>query len=106
MNRVVWVDASSGASGDMLLGALHEVGVPADVMAAAAAAVAPVAITFSDQMRGGFRVGRAWVSSAETVAPQRTWADIRGLLDAADLTDTVVSLAHKAFGRLAVAEAG
>ena len=104
MSRVAWVDASSGASGDMLLGALHEAGVPAEVMARAAAAVAPVAVTFSAENRGGFRVGRASVSATETVAPHRTWADVRLLLDAAALDDAVVSLAHKAFERLAVAE--
>lgn len=104
MSRVVWVDASSGASGDMLLGALHEAGVPASVMAAAAAAVAAVSLSFSHEIRGGFRVGRALVSPAETVAPQRTWASIRALLDAASLADDVLSLAHRAFERLAVAE--
>ncbi|MDQ4114819.1 MAG: DUF111 family protein, partial [Actinomycetota bacterium] len=38
---VVWVDASSGASGDMLLGALIGAGVPLPVIASAVDAVAP-----------------------------------------------------------------
>ena len=88
----------------MLLGALHEAGVPAEVMAAAAAAVAPVALAFTHETRGGFRVGRATVSSAETVTPHRTWASIRALLDASSLSGDVLSLAHRAFERLAVAE--
>lgn len=105
MSRVAWVDASSGASGDMLLAALREAGVPAEVMASAAAAVAPVSVSFAAERRGGFRVGRASVLSAETVVPQRTWAEVRGLLDMASLDVAVKSLAHKTFGRLAAAEA-
>ena len=38
---IAWVDASSGASGDMLLGALLGAGVPLEVIAEAVAAVAP-----------------------------------------------------------------
>ena len=104
MSRVVWVDASSGASGDMLLAALHEVGVPARVMHDAAAAVAPVGLRFFDEVRGGFRVGRAAVDATESSAPHRTWADVRQLLDDATLDERVTSLAHTVFERLAVAE--
>ena len=104
MTRLLWVDASSGASGDMLLAALHEAGVPAAVMADAAAAVAPVAVAFSHEQRGGFRVGRASVTAAESAATERTWATIRQLLDAADLDDHVRRLALRVFERLAVAE--
>ncbi len=101
---VVWVDASSGASGDMLLAALHDLGVPAAVMADAARAVAPVEVTFEREVRHGFAVGRAHVRGLEDDVPHRTWADVRGLLDAADLDERVGALAHKAFGRLADAE--
>lgn len=104
MTRLVWVDASSGASGDMLLAALHQAGVPADVMASAASAVAPVSVAFSHAQRGGFRVGRANVSAAETVAPQRTWATIRSLLDQASVDVNVKTMAHLVFERLAMAE--
>lgn len=104
MTRALWVDASSGASGDMLLAALHRAGVPADVMASAAAAVAPVTVTFASELRGGFDVGRAFVESAETDVPQRTWRSIAELLDQADLAEAVKQLAHDVFERLATAE--
>ena len=101
---VVWVDASSGASGDMLLAALHDLGVPADVMAGAARAVAPVEVTFDREVRHGFAVGRAFVRGVEDDVPHRTWADVRALLDAADLDERVRATAHAAFARLAAAE--
>src|SRR6478609_12122980 len=100
----VWVDASNGASGDMLLAALHDLGVPAEVMAHAARAVAPVEITFANEVRHGFAVGRAYVRGVEDDVPHRTWADVRELLDGADLDDAVRATAHEAFARLATAE--
>src|SRR6476620_3169970 len=96
----VWVDASSGASGDMLLAALHDLGVPADVMAGAARAVAPVELTFEREVRHGFALGRAHVRGRESDPPHRTWADVRQLLDGAELDESVRTLAHTAFARL------
>ena len=65
-----WVDASSGASGDMLLGALVGAGVPVEVLADAVRAVAPehVALAASTVSRHGF--------AAEPVAP--AFRTIRG----------------------------
>jgi pyridinium-3,5-bisthiocarboxylic acid mononucleotide nickel chelatase len=106
--RIGWVDATSGASGDMLLGAVHDalvtLGLDATVIARAAAAVVPVDITVAHEQRVGFRVARAHVESAETVAPHRTWSDIKGLLIAAQLTEPVRRLALDTFQRLAEAE--
>jgi uncharacterized protein (TIGR00299 family) protein len=101
---VLWVDASSGASGDMLLAALRDLGVPAEVMADAARAVAPVEITFADEVRHGFAVGRAHVRGTEADVPHRTWADVRALLDAAGLDPVVRDRSHSTFARLAEAE--
>ena len=101
---VVWVDGSNGASGDMLLAALHDLGVPADVMAGAARAVAPVDVTFGRETRHGFAVGRAFVRGVEDDVPHRSWVDVRALLDAAPLDAAVRALAHRVFERLAAAE--
>jgi uncharacterized protein (TIGR00299 family) protein len=107
--RIGWVDASSGASGDMLLGAVHEalatLGLDTSVMSRAAAAVVPVSIRFGHEQRVGFQVARAQVETTETVAPHRTWSDIRVLLEAAALAEPVRRLALDAFARLAAAEA-
>jgi uncharacterized protein (TIGR00299 family) protein len=102
--RLVWVDASSGASGDMLLAALFDLGVPPEVMAGAARAVAPVSIDFEHERRHGFRVARAHVVPDADDTVHRTWADIRALLDAASLDPAVARAAHGVFQRLAVAE--
>jgi uncharacterized protein (TIGR00299 family) protein len=104
-DRLLWVDATSGASGDMLLAALFDLGVPAEVMAGAARAVAPVAVTFEHEVRHGFRVARAHVVPDAGDTVHRTWADVRALLDAASLDPAVARSAHEVFERLAVAEA-
>jgi len=103
-DRLLWVDASSGASGDMLLAALFDLGVPPEVMARAARAVAPVAITFDHERRHGFRVARAHVTPDAADTAHRTWADVRALLDTAALDPDVARSAHGVFERLAVAE--
>jgi uncharacterized protein (TIGR00299 family) protein len=108
MTRLAWVDGSAGAAGDMLLAALFDAGVDADVMAGAAAAVAPVELRFWHEVRHGFRVARAEVSAGPAErdghAPHRTWRDIRAMLDAAGLDEGTRASAHRVFERLAVAE--
>lgn len=102
---VVWVDASSGASGDMLLGALVGAGVPLSVIASAVDAVAPepVDLTASQVTRGALAATRCHVSIADSVH-HRTWTDVRALLTDAALDDAVRDLALRVFERLAEAE--
>jgi uncharacterized protein (TIGR00299 family) protein len=101
-----WVDASSGASGDMLLGALVGAGVPVDALATAVGAVAPEHVALSPERvsRHGFAATRLHVQVADSDT-HRTWRDIRSLLADADLTGVVRDRAHATFERLAVAEA-
>ncbi len=101
-----WVDASSGASGDMLLGALLGAGVPLAVVAEAVAAVAPehVRLTPETVSRNGFAATRCHVEVADS-GTHRTWRDIAALLAGADLAEGVRARAHAAFARLAAAEA-
>jgi len=93
----IWVDASSGASGDMLLGALVGAGVPVEVLQSAIDAVAPepVALRVEEVRRGGLAATRVHVDAAES-QHHRTWRDLRPLLDGTALA---------VFERLAVAEA-
>jgi uncharacterized protein (TIGR00299 family) protein len=101
-----WVDASSGASGDMLLGALVGAGVPVEVLARSVAAVAPerVALRVETVTRQGFAATRCHVEVAESDI-LRTWPDVAALLTGAELPDAVRSRALWTFERLAEAEA-
>ena len=94
-----WVDASAGASGDMLLGALVGAGVPLGVLQDAVDAVAPEPITLrvEEVRRNGLAATRVHVDATES-HHHRTWRDVRALLDGHDLALAV-------FERLAVAEA-
>jgi pyridinium-3,5-bisthiocarboxylic acid mononucleotide nickel chelatase len=102
---VGWLDCSSGCSGDMLLGALLDVGVPLHVVTDAVSAVAPehVDISVAPAQRAGFACARAHVQATESPT-MRTWADVRGLLEDSDLTPNVRRRALSAFSRLAEAE--
>ncbi len=102
----IWIDASAGASGDMLLGALVGAGVPLEVLTASIDAVAPEPVTLRREQvaRNGFAATRCHVEITDSVQ-HRSWRDIRALLEAADLDTGVRDLAVRAFERLAVAEA-
>jgi uncharacterized protein (TIGR00299 family) protein len=102
----IWIDASSGASGDMLLGALLGAGVPVEVLQGAVDAIAPepVVLRVEQVSRSGFAATRCHVELDDSVQ-HRTWRDIRDLLAAASLDDGVRRLATRTFERLAQAEA-
>ena len=102
---VGWLDCSSGCSGDMLLGALVDAGVPLRVVTDAVAAVAPehIDISVNAAQRAGFACARAHVQAAESPT-MRTWADVRGLLEDAELASGVRRRALSTFARLAEAE--
>jgi uncharacterized protein (TIGR00299 family) protein len=101
-----WVDASSGASGDMLLGALLDAGVPVAVVAEAVAAVAPEPVDLRPERvsRNGFAATRCHVEVADSTT-HRTWRDIAALLERAPLAEGVRARAQSTFTRLAEAEA-
>ena len=102
----VWVDASAGASGDMLLGALVGAGVPLEVVRDAVDAVAPepVALRVEQVRRGGLAATRVHVEVADS-SVHRTWHHVRELLTHGALEPRVRDLALTTFERLAVAEA-
>lgn len=101
-----WLDCAAGASGDMLLGALVDAGVPVEVLADAVAAlpVEPITFEVSSVLRHGLGATRVRVRAPETEI-HRTWADVRDLVGSADLPAGVTRIALAAFERLARAEA-
>ncbi|MCW2835828.1 MAG: hypothetical protein JWN68_3781 [Nocardioides sp.] len=102
----IWIDASAGASGDMLLGALIGAGVPLDVLTESIDAVAPEPVSLRPEQvsRNGFAATRCHVEVDDSVH-HRSWREIRTLLGSADLDPEVRDLAIRCFERLAVAEA-
>ena len=101
-----WFQCESGASGDMLLGALLDAGAPLETLQAAVDAVGtePVRLEPEPTVRGG--LAATWVHVRTKASPVvRTWANLRGLLEQADLPDPVRRLALDVFARLARAEA-
>ncbi|ANH37824.1 hypothetical protein I601_1385 [Nocardioides dokdonensis FR1436] len=101
----IWVDASAGASGDMLLGALIGAGVPLALLQDAVDAVSPepVALRAEQVDRGGLLATRCHVEVADS-STHRTWRDVRDLLVAAGLDEQVRAAALAVFARLAAAE--
>jgi len=100
--RVGWLDCSAGVSGDMLLGALLDLGV--DVVPAIAQLGLDVAVTVEETTRGALRAARCSVEVAGG-QPLRTLPVITGVIDAAGLDEPVAGRALAVFHRLAVAEA-
>jgi pyridinium-3,5-bisthiocarboxylic acid mononucleotide nickel chelatase len=100
-----WLDLSAGASGDMLLGALVDAGVPLEVLTDAVAAlpVERIVLTAEPDARHELGGTRVHVHAPESRV-HRTWPDVRAILADADLDDAVRERALDVFERLAVAE--
>ena len=101
-----WFGCHAGASGDMFLGALVDAGAPIESMQAAvdAIGVEPMRLTASDVTRQGLAATKVDVHVPHSDVV-RTWANIRGLLEQADLPAPVQERALGVFARLARAEA-
>jgi pyridinium-3,5-bisthiocarboxylic acid mononucleotide nickel chelatase len=103
--RILWIDATAGIAGDMLLGALVDLGVPIATLQGAVDAVLPGVIRLSatSVRRAGQRATHVDVAVLDD-AGSRTWADVRALLDGATLEDRIRDRALLTFERLAEAE--
>ena len=104
----VWVDASSGASGDMLLGALLGAGVPArDAAGRAVDAVAPEPVDARTSNRSPATASPppAATSRSPTRPPTAPGATSAPCSRGPTSTEEVRDLAERVFERLAVAEA-
>ena len=103
---LAWFDASAGASGDMMLGALVDAGAPLDVVQAAvdALGVEPVRLARRSVTRAGLAATKVEVDVPASNV-RRTWPDVRRLLEQAALDEAVRRRALAVFERLAEAEA-
>lgn len=105
--KVLYFDCFSGASGDMILGALVDAGVPIEVIkdSLLGLRVEGWAIEANEVMKAGLRATKVSVSADEKSAPERRLADIRAILESSELPERVRTRSLDAFSRLAEAEA-
>jgi len=128
--RIAWIDCSAGASGDMLLGAFLAAGADRALVNAAVASVdASLSVTVEQTSRHQIAATKASVRvngelhpenfpdsppaghghghghGHEAGGPTRSWAEVRGLIEAAGLDVAVRDRALDTFARLARAEA-
>ena len=107
MARVVYFDCPSGASGDMILGALVDAGVEIEVLRVELEKLGVPGWTLEarEVRRGAFRATKIDVG-VDRAAPRvpRHLRDIVGILSGSGLASTVVATATRVFTRLAEAE--
>lgn len=106
MIRTLWIDASHGIAGDMLLGALLDAGASLGVTRShiAALGVEPISLDLRSVRRHGMRAARAEVTTSDDVS-ERHLSDVTAILCGAAIPDAVRDAAIRVFERLADAEA-
>ena len=124
--RTLWVDATAGAAGDMMLGALLDAGASLDLVnrRLAGLGVGPLRVAAAETLRHGFRATKAEVvveefgsaggpgasgaGAADSPAggpPSRGLDEILAVLRAGSLPDSVLDFSVRAFTLLGEAEA-
>jgi pyridinium-3,5-bisthiocarboxylic acid mononucleotide nickel chelatase len=108
MGRAVYVDCFSGASGDMLLGALLDAGVDIDHLRTGLASLPVRGWALEAERVSQHSVGgtRAHVRLEQADQPHRGLSEVLRIVRGGDLPDAVVDCASRVFERLATVEAG
>jgi len=103
----LYFDASAGASGDMILGALLDLGVPrAQFLKKMAELRLPVDIRIRSVQRAGLRGLKVDVRVKKgQESPPRHWSDVETLIRKSPFSDTVKANSLAVFGTLFKAEA-
>lgn len=105
--KIAYLDCASGISGDMLLGALVDAGVPLHYLNEAVGSLGVAELSLSSEVvdRGGFRAVKIEVSAHEEHV-HRHLGDILEMIDGSTvLTHAQKLVASQLFQRIAVAEA-
>jgi len=105
--RCLWIDATQGVAGDMLLAALIDAGADAGSIAAVLELIAPGKLHLQARRvrRGPFEALKIDVIADEPDPPARHLSDVIDLLSAEGVPQQTRDLALAAFQRLAEAEA-
>jgi pyridinium-3,5-bisthiocarboxylic acid mononucleotide nickel chelatase len=103
---LAYVDAVAGVAGDMLLGALLDAGADAEYVRAGLRSLAldGLALETSTVTRHGIAARGVSVLTQPERHVDRSWADVRGLLERAALPGRALERAHAVFAALARAE--
>ena len=106
MTRIAYIDCVGGAAGDMLLGALLDLGAGAELIAELPARLGldGVAVEVDQVQRHGIQARHVRVTAPET-GPHRHWRELREQVVAARLPDPVRERSGQVLQRLAEAEA-
>jgi pyridinium-3,5-bisthiocarboxylic acid mononucleotide nickel chelatase len=102
----LYFDASSGLSGDMMLGALLDLGADPERFREQMSGLGlPVEISIKEVRRGGFRALKVDVDIQGSPSAERRWADVESVIRTARFSDAVKTRALSVFRRLFEAEA-
>jgi uncharacterized protein (TIGR00299 family) protein len=105
-NRILFIDASYGASGDMLLGALVDLGVPLTRIRAAVRSLPISGWTLRSRKTSRCRIAGRKIDVRVTGAqPHRGWAALKKIVAGGELEPAVRRRALSIFRRLIEAEA-
>jgi uncharacterized protein (TIGR00299 family) protein len=104
--KFVYFDAISGLSGDMILGALLDLGVSHDTFIQKMAELElPVDIEIGETQRSSLRAIKVDVNVRSKTEQIRKWADVETLIQNSSFSDSVKHSAMQIFRRLFEAEA-
>jgi uncharacterized protein (TIGR00299 family) protein len=105
--RIAYFDCFSGCSGDMILGALVDAGLPLELLRSEIARLKLPGVDLkAEKVRRGELIGtRVQVITPLDPRPHRHVSDIFALLDRSDLPETVLAQVRRIFERLGEAEA-
>jgi uncharacterized protein (TIGR00299 family) protein len=105
--RLAYFDCPSGASGDMILGALVDAGAPFEALSRelAGLGVAGYRLERREVIKAGFRATKVDVALGHHEAGHRGLREILDILERSHLTPAVQDMASRIFQRLAEAEA-
>ncbi len=107
MSRIVYLDCASGASGDMLLGSVVDLGLPIERLREELAKLPLTGYRLEARRvsRAGLAATKVDVIAEETSHPHRHLSQILGMLDGSSLGSALKERAAGLFRRLAEAEA-
>ena len=107
MTRIAYLDCVAGISGDMLLGAMLDAGLPLDSLNSEleGIAVAGWSLRAEPVKRGGIAATKAHVDLEEAPQPHRRLPDVLSIIEGSSLPSADKARASAVFDRLAAAEA-